>query len=138
MICLSVLSYKVLKVNPTVAVKTKKVTIVYFIQEVRDVTFNAIEEGEIVKDYDRNTIYGKVLKKEAFPAKKMVETADGQVIEAEVPNRYDVKVYIEGEAIVSNTGVYMSNEELRVGFAASIKGRKFGTKGYIYDILLDD
>lgn len=62
-------AYKVLKVNPTVAVNTQKVTMVYFIQEVRDVTFNAIEEGEIAKDYDKNTVYGKIVKKEAFPAK---------------------------------------------------------------------
>ena len=131
-------AFKVLRVNPTVAVNTEKVTMVYFIQEVRDVTLNAIEEGEIAKDYDKNTVYGKIVKKEAFPAKKMVETADGKVVEAEVPNRYDVKVYIEGDAVVSKTGIYMGSQELRIGYTAAIKGKKFGTRGFIYDVIINE
>lgn len=131
-------AYKVLKVNPTVAVNTQKVTMVYFIQEVRDVTFNAIEEGEIAKDYDKNTVYGKIVKKEAFPAKKMVETSDGRVVEAEIPGKYDVKIYIEGDAVVSKTGIYMGNQEVRVGYNAAVKGRKFGVRGFIYDLILNE
>lgn len=131
-------AYKVFRVNPTVAVNTQKVTMVYFIQEVRDVTFNAIEEGEIAKDYDKNTVYGKIVKKEALPAKKMVSTADGRVIEAEIPNRYDVKVYIEGDAVISKTGIYMGGQEVRVGYNAAIKGRKFGTRGFVFDVIINE
>lgn len=131
-------AYKVLKVNPTVAVNTEKVTMVYFIQEVRDVTYNAIEEGEIAKDYDKNTVYGKVVKKEALPAKKMINTADGRMVEAEIPDRFDVKIYIEGDAVVSKTGVYMGNQEVRVGYNVAIKGRKFGVRGFVYDLIMND
>ena len=109
-------AYKIFRVNPTVAVNTQKVTMVYFIQEVRDVTYNAIEEGEIAKDYDKNSVYGKIIKKEALPAKKMAETADGRFVEAEIPNRFDVKIYIEGDAVISKTGVYMGGQEVRVLF----------------------
>lgn len=131
-------AYKVLKVNPTVAVNTEKVTMVYFIQEVRDVTYNAIEEGEIAKDYDKNTVYGKVVKKEALPAKKMINTADGRMVEAEIPDRFDVKIYIEGDAVVSKTGVYMGNQEVRVGYNVAIKGRKFGVRGFVYDLIMNE
>ncbi|MCK9217452.1 MAG: DUF4330 domain-containing protein [Firmicutes bacterium] len=131
-------AYKVFKVNPTAVVNTQKVTMVYFIQEVRDVTYNAIEVGEIAKDYDKNTVYGKIVKKEALPAKKMAETADGRFVEAEIPNRYDVKIYIEGDAVVSKTGIYMGGQEVRVGFATSVKGKRFGTKGFVYDVIIDE
>ena len=131
-------AYKVFKVNPTVAVNTEKVTMVYFIQEVRDVTYNAIEEGEIAKDYDKNTVYGKIVKKEALPAKKMINTADGRMVEAEIPNRFDVKIYIEGDAVVSKTGVYMGNQEVRVGYNVAIKGRKFGVRGFVYDLIMNE
>ncbi len=131
-------AYKVFRVNPTVVVNTEKITMVYFIQEVRDVTYNAIEVGEIAKDYDKNTVYGKIVKKEALPAKKMAETADGRFVEAEIPDRFDVKVYIEGDAVISKSGVYMGTQEIRIGFTTSIKGRKFATRGFIYDIIIDD
>ncbi len=131
-------AYKVFRVNPTVAVNTQKVTMVYFIQEVRDVTYNAIEEGEIAKDYDKNSVYGKIIKKEAMPALKMAETADGRFVEAEIPNRLDVKVYIEGDAVISKTGVYMGGQEIRVGYTAAIKGKKFGTRGFVYDIIINE
>ena len=131
-------TYKVFRVNPTVAVNTQKVTMVYFIQEVRDVTYNAIEEGEIAKDYDKNSVYGKIIKKEALPAKKMAETADGRFVEAEIPNRFDVKIYIEGDAVISKTGVYMGGQEVRIGYTAAIKGKRFGTRGFIYDIIIDE
>ncbi len=131
-------AYKVLKVNPTVVVNTQKVTMVYFIQEVRDVTYNAIEVGETAKDYDKNTVYGKIVKKEALPATKMVSTADGKVMEAEIPDRFDVKIYIEGDAVVSKTGVYMGGQEVRVGYTASVKGRKFGTRGFIFDVIINE
>lgn len=130
--------YKVFKVNPTVAVNTEKVTMVYMIQEVRDVTYNAIEEGEIVKDYDKNTVYGKVAKKEALPATKMINTADGRMVEAQIPNRFDVKIYIEGDAVVSKTGVYMGNQEVRIGYPVAIKGRKFGVRGFVYDLIMNE
>lgn len=131
-------AYKVFRVNPTVAVNTQKVTMVYFIQEVRDVTYDAIEVGEIAKDYDKNTVYGKIVKKEALPAKKMAETADGRFVEAEVPNRYDVKIYIEGDAVVSRTGIYMGGQEVRVGYITSVKGKRFGTRGFVYDVIIDE
>ncbi|NLN47578.1 MAG: DUF4330 domain-containing protein [Clostridiales bacterium] len=131
-------AYKIFRVNPTVAVNTQKVTMVYFIQEVRDVTYNAIEEGEIAKDYDKNSVYGKIIKKEALPAKKMAETADGRFVEAEIPNRFDVKIYIEGDAVISKTGVYMGGQEVRVGYTAAIKGKRFGTRGFVYDIIIDE
>lgn len=131
-------AYKVFRVNPTVAVNTQKVTMVYFIQEVRDVTYDAIEVGEIAKDYDKNTVYGKIVKKEALPAKKMAETSDGRFVEAEVPNRYDVKIYIEGDAVVSRTGIYMGGQEVRVGYITSVKGKRFGTRGFVYDVIIDE
>jgi len=131
-------AYKVFRVNPTVVVNTQKVTMVYFIQEVRDVTYNAIEVGEIAKDYDKNTVYGKIVKKEALPARKMAETADGRFVEAEIPNRYDVKIYIEGDAVVSRTGIYMGGQEVRVGYITSVKGKKFGTRGFVYDVIIDE
>ncbi|WP_373000267.1 DUF4330 domain-containing protein, partial [Lutispora sp.] len=117
-------AYKIFKVNPTVAVDTEKITMVYMFQEVRDVTYNAIEEGEIAKDYDKNSVYGKIVKKEAVPATRLVNTDDGRVVEAEVPERFDVKIYIEGNAVISNTGVYMGNQEIRIGSPlGGIKGK---------------
>jgi len=132
-------AYKVLKVNPTVAVDTEKITMVYMFQEVRDVTYNAIEEGEIAKDYDKNSVYGKIVKKEAMPATRLVNTDDGRVVEAPIPGRYDVKIYIEGDAVISNTGVYMGNQEVRIGSPlGGIKGKKFAVKGFVYDIIFNE
>ncbi len=127
---------KVLKVNPGASVTTQKAVMKYLVQEVRDVTVNAIIEDDIVKDFDKNSVYGKVIKKEVSPAKRLVQAADGKILESTVPNRYDVMIYIEGEAVVSKTGVTMGNQEVRVGWNPAIKGKTYTTKGVIYDIIL--
>lgn len=131
-------AYKVFKINPTVSVNTQKIVMKYLIQDVRDVTVNAIVDGDIVKDFDKNSVYGKVLKKEVTQSVRLVTTDDGRVVEAPVPGKYDIMVYIEGEGVVSKTGITMGNQEIRIGWNPAIKGRTYTTRGVIYEILLNE
>ncbi|WP_372998142.1 hypothetical protein [Lutispora sp.] len=46
---------------------------------------------------------------------------------------------MEGNAVISNTGVYMGNQEIRIGSPlGGIKGKKFAVKGFVYNIIFNE
>lgn len=127
-------AYKMVNVNPTVAVNNKQAVMRFEITEVRDYTYNVIQVGETVKDYDKNIVYGKVVKVEKTPAKRYVTTADGRVVVATVPDKLDVSIYVQGTATSNNNIILMGNNEIFVGASLALKGQKFTVRGTVLEV----
>lgn len=64
-------------VNPSTV---KPVEVVLVVEDVRQATADAMEEGETVLNTKSNAVFGKLVKKEVRPAQKEVETADGRLV----------------------------------------------------------
>ena len=130
--------YKMLRVNPRIATENKDAVIKLLITDVRDVTVNAIAEGETTRDFDKNTLLGTIVKKEVKNTTKQVTTSDGRIVEAEVPGKFDVMFHIEGKATISNNTILMGNQDIRVGKQLGIKGLKYAVRGTVMDISINE
>lgn len=127
----AVAAYKVLVVNPRYAAVTRTYLLKVLIEEVRQPTVDEIQEGIVVKEADSNQVLGRVVGHEVRPARRYVETADGRVVLAQVPEKYDVLVVLEGEAQVTPGAIIMGGQEMRIGFTPALKGQRFLVRGTV-------
>lgn len=125
---------KVTVKNDNISVNTKKVSMKVWVSTVREETINVIQENELVRDSDKNLVLGKMIKKEVVPATRQITTDDGKIIVTEIPDRYDVSMYIEGDAIVSPNSIILANNDIRVGTNLKIKGLKFAVAGTVFEV----
>lgn len=127
----AVAAYKILAVNPRYAAVTRTYLLKVLIEEVRQPTVDEIKEGVVVKEADSNQVLGRVVSYEVRPARRYVETADGRVVLAQVPEKYDVLVVLEGEAQVTPGAIIMGGQEMRIGFTPALKGQRFLVRGTV-------
>jgi hypothetical protein len=121
--------------TPTeIGTATHKATIVFEVREVRDFTINSVSIGEVLKDYSKNTDYGTITNVEVKPAIRLIETEDGKIVEAVVPGKSTMLLFVDGFANVSQTSILMAGRDVRIGYDFDIKGLKFKTRGTIIDI----
>ncbi len=126
--------YKILKTNPSITATTRKALMEVEIKEIRQVSVDAFEVGDLVKDYDKNTVLGTVVDKQVFQSKRLVTTADGRVVEADVPIRFDMVLTLECDAVVSPSTTLIGGQELRIGGPLGIKNPKIATRGIVFNI----
>ncbi|MBC7338411.1 MAG: DUF4330 domain-containing protein [Firmicutes bacterium] len=124
-------AYKLLAVNPRYAAVTKTYLMTVLIEEVRQPTVDEIREGIQVKEGDSNQVLGRIVSREVRPARRYVETADGRVVLAPVPEKYDVLVVLEGQAQVTPGAIIMGGQEIRIGFTPALKGQRFLVRGTV-------
>lgn len=104
--------------NETDEVNSKLDTIVYEIKvsNIRNYTVEAFVSGDIVYDSQTNVEIGKIIDKIVTPAKGYETMKDGNIIETEIVDKYDMVLEIETPGLVNDTG-YFANKtvELKVG-----------------------
>lgn len=87
--------------------------------------------------YDKvsNTYIGKISELEIVNAKGLLETANGELILTELPNKIDVKMKVETEGTIKN-GEYLANGLIRimVGNQKQIKTKYLMCMGTISSI----
>lgn len=127
-------AYKFLVVNPRYAVTTRPYLLQVLVEEVREYTLQELKEGLVVKEGDSNQIFGKIISRQVRPARRYVETADGRVTLAEVPDKFDVILTLECEAQVSPGAVTIGGQEVRVGFNPALKGQRFLIRGTVIEM----
>lgn len=125
---------KTLNTNTTIVNKTQKVQYKIEINRVRDITVDAIEVGETLKEFKKNIVIGKIVSKDVENAIDIVKTSDGKIVEAEIPNKYKITLTIECDANVTNTLISTNGEELLVGKSLFIRGSKFFTSGVMVGV----
>jgi len=81
------------------------------IQKIRDVSYNAVNQGDAVYDKQTGTCVGTIIKKEKEPAKDEVTKTDGTLVKAVVPGRYNMILTIKTTGRKTDTGFYMEGKK---------------------------
>ncbi|MDF9406954.1 MAG: hypothetical protein A4E52_00871 [Pelotomaculum sp. PtaB.Bin013] len=124
--------YKLLIVNRALALQNSHIEFKVFVENVRIPTVESIKEGQAVKDVQTNIPLGTVKSKEVSPYKQAVPTLDGRVVQADVPEKYNVIITIESPAIVTDNSIMIGNKEIKIGAQISVKSNVFSVNGTIY------
>ncbi|HHX75579.1 MAG TPA: DUF4330 domain-containing protein [Firmicutes bacterium] len=102
-----------------------KVTVLALVSNVSQYTVDAVTVGSNVFDPTSKGHMGKVTKVEVVPHREPVETADGRVVMAEVPERFDIFLTFEAVATVTDYSVRSASYDLRVGATVTLGSRDF-------------
>jgi hypothetical protein len=122
-------------VNPSTV---KPVEVVLVVEDVRQATVDAMQEGETVLNTKSNAVLGKLVKKEVRPAQKEVQTADGRLVLAESPFKKDVYLTVRGEGQVTSNVIILGGAEMRVGASVAVKGLKFSVNSTVLGVKIGE
>ncbi|HYF83731.1 MAG TPA: DUF4330 domain-containing protein [Clostridia bacterium] len=76
------------------------------VEEVRQQSVDAIEIGEDIYDVKTDTPMGKIMSKEVLPATEQLTKADGTMVIAEKPERFNVLVTIQVPGVEKKNGFW--------------------------------
>jgi len=99
----------------------RPVTVTLMLREVSQETVNALQVGDQLTESTENLPLGKIISKEVRKALKEAPTADGRLVEAESPNKYDVVLITEGNLRVTGDQVLVGRRDIKIGLSLNIK-----------------
>lgn len=99
---------------------------------VRKYTVDALKKGGNITDKRSEKVLGHIKDVRVEPAVDNITTADGKIVEAEMPDRYFCYVTIEAEGKESDEGYILDDStELSVGRTVDIYSQYCKTSGEI-------
>lgn len=104
--------------NETDDVNSKIDNIVYDVRisGIRNYTVDAFEIGDILYDTQTNVEIGKIINKVSNKTKVYEKIKSGEMVEVEIPNRYDMILTMETTGTINETGYFANRSvELKVG-----------------------
>lgn len=107
--------YKYIFANQNIALNESDIELTLWVEDVRDVTVDAINEGDMIREYDSNLFLGELLSKEVTPHFVEVETADGRVVNSPVKGKYDVYLTLKSRGIVTDNAITVASKEMKIG-----------------------
>lgn len=123
--------YKLFFVNQSLQAQESKVEFKVLLENVRKPTVDAFQEGQKVREYQTSIELGTIVKKEPTPYTQPVPTLDGKVVNAEVPEKYNLTVTIQSMAVVSDNNVTIGSKEIKTGDKISIKTNTASSTGVV-------
>ncbi|NLY84885.1 MAG: DUF4330 domain-containing protein [Tissierellia bacterium] len=103
--------------------------------EVGEEFVKQLEIGKDVYNSSKNYYLGKIKDFRVKPYKEEFEDREkGVILLVPYPDRYNVEIDIEANAIIENDVIKVDREEIRVGTYLPIKGKSFASFGYIIGI----
>lgn len=116
-----------------------KMTVKLKVQNVRDITRDAIVIGDDVYLVEDDVLLGKITDVYSKPATEVVDTNDGNVYTAEIPERYDVTIVVEGYGRKLTDGYYVdSNTRLYFGKSIEVKTTTIQTTPKVTEIIITE
>ncbi len=116
-----------------------KMTIKLKSENVRDITRDAIVIGDEVYVATEDVLLGKITEVYSKPATKTVDANDGTAYIAEVPERYDVTMVVEGYGRKLTDGYYVdSNTRLYFGKSIEVKTTTIQTTPTVAEIIITE
>lgn len=115
-------------------VATKEVTFKLFIHNVRNVTTDTIEVGDKIRHFETNQVMGEIIEKEVMPATKHVTAEDGRIVNAEMPERYDMILTVKGEGIVTDREITLGSKAIRLGAQIKVRTNKYEVGTTVFGI----
>lgn len=104
--------------------------------------FDGFEEdiniGDDLYDHKSGALLGKITAKSFVPAVAEVETADGRIVIAEVPERWDLTFTVEGEGIYNDAkGMQIGGEVRYVGLYFRMRTKAFIVDGVVTNLRVE-
>ncbi len=127
-------TYKLFFVNRGLAAQNGNIEFSVLVEKVRQPTVEGYKEGQTVRDVQTNIVLGTIIHNEPSPHKKAVPTLDGRVVQADVPELYDIIVTISSPAIVTDNNITIGNKEIKTGAPISIKTNTASSTGIVYGV----
>ncbi len=115
-----------------------RVTIEALVSEVRIYTVDAIQVGDVARDVVTKEPIGTIVDKKVQPFRQPVETAAGEIVWAEVPDRYDVYITLEGSAHDLGDAIRTASHEIRVGSEVQMVSRNFNITSRILLVQVEE
>lgn len=114
--------------------KDQEIFITLFITGIRDISVNAINEGDLFRNSETKGTLGKVIGKTVSNTQMATTNEDGNVVYAVIPDRYDLKITLECKGTVSEEGVKISNEPIHIGESVILESKILKTNGVVFGI----
>lgn len=118
----------------SIKVPKQDISVTFFISNIRDISVNAINEGDLFKNAETKNTLGKVIEKTVSNAQMATTDQNGNVIYADIPDRYDIKVTVKGSGTVSEENIMISNETIQIGESIILESKIIRTNGIIFGI----
>jgi len=128
-------AYKLLWVNRGLEAQEGKIEYQVLVENIRQPTVEAYQPGQMVKELQTNIDLGTVASKSATPYRQPVNTLEGKIVMAEVPERFDLLVTIHAPAVISPANITVGNKEIKVGDRISIKTQTAASTGVVYQVI---
>ncbi|TYQ16786.1 UNVERIFIED_CONTAM: uncharacterized protein DUF4330 [Acetivibrio alkalicellulosi] len=111
------------------------VIIEFYGEEAPDYAVNSVKVGDLARDFDRDTAFGRISEIKVDKSVTYVETADGQVVQASTPNHLSYYFTVEGTAVMSENGtINLGGYEYAVGRSLTLRFGNAVVTGRIYSI----
>lgn len=105
------------------------------VNSVREYTVDALERGGNITDKRSENILGQIKDVQVEKTVENVTTADGKIVEAEVPERYTCYVTVEADGKESEEGYILEDStELSVGRTIDLYSQYCKTSGEIKEV----
>lgn len=118
------------------AVETKPALVDFLVEDVRIVTAESFEIGDTVLSEETNSVIGVIENVEIFPYKDLIEMANGEVVKAEVPDKYSVLIIMKSNLSERQTGYFADGiTEIKVNSETKIYTKKVITSGKVEGIV---
>lgn len=119
----------------TAVQSSEKFECVIEVANVREFTVKALEKGGVITDKKSEIELGEIVSVETEPALFQSTTADGRIIETELPERYNCIVTIVANGKVSDDAYIMDDSnELSVGRNIELYSKYVKTSGDIKSV----
>lgn len=126
-------TYKYMFQRPEAVGPQKTIEYVVLFEGVRQPTVDAVEDNLVIRHKD-GTVLGNVVKKEVKPLTKIVPTADGKLVAAEVPGKYSMFLTLRSSATVTDTTVMIGTKEILVGTELPVRSKTFQSTGVVFGV----
>ncbi|SCY48954.1 DUF4330 domain-containing protein [Alkaliphilus peptidifermentans] len=106
--------------QPVAISEQSEVLVQIFIHDVRNVTTNAIQEGDRLHFSENHQFFGEIVDKQVTAAEKLVETEDGKIVKSQIPGKYDMLITVKGFGTITNRSIIIGSREIRVGMPLKV------------------
>jgi len=113
--------YKLISSSSILFKKSEKIVIVFYNEDLPGFVADAINVGDKVKDSVKNAVFGEVVKKEVDKSVVFAANDKGELVQTTRPGYVSMKLYVETEGIITDTGVIINNADYYVGRSLEVR-----------------
>lgn len=126
--------YKIMYVNTNTSMESKSIKVKLLVKEREKISLDKIKVEDVLKEYDTGFVFGKISDVKVEPATKEIETINGEIKRAEIPEKYDLYITTEANAMITENAIVSGNKELRVGNTIVFRTKLYALKSIILEI----